>query len=104
MKKKSIFKQLLAPMVGIVCALAVALVVAIMIIVASSYEKEIYSQNEDASRLMAGEIKTFLDGAYSVTEELAVNPSILTMNTKTQTPILEGCVSRNSYLELLYIQ
>lgn len=86
------------------CALALALVVSIIIIFASSYEKEIYAQNQDTSKLMAGEIQTFLDGAYSVTKELAVNPSILTMDTKTQTPILEGCVSRNPYLELLYIQ
>lgn len=45
-----------------------------------------------------------MDGAFSMTEEISKNPSILTMNTDIQTPILADCVARNEYLELLYIQ
>ncbi len=104
MKKKNIFKQLLLPMIVIVCALAVSLSGIIVLVVTKSYESEIYNRNQDKSRLVAGEISTFLDGAYGITEELSVNPSILTMDTDIQTPILEDCVARNSYLELLYIQ
>ena len=33
-----------------------------------------------------------------------MNPSILTMQTNVQTPILQDCVQRNPYLELLYVQ
>lgn len=104
MRKKSIFRQLLLPMVAIVCAMAAALVTIILSVFSQSYEKEVYQRSEDKSNLMAGEIRTFLDGAYGITEELAVNPSILTMDTQIQTPILEDCVNRNTYLELLYIQ
>ncbi len=104
MRKKSIFKQLLLPMIVIVCALAVSLSGIIVLVFTKSYESEIYDRNQDKSRLVAGEIATFLDGAYGITEELSVNPSILTMDTNIQTPILEDCVARNSYLELLYIQ
>ncbi len=104
MKTKSIFKQLLLPMIAIVCALAVSLSGVIILVFTKSYESEIYDKNQDKSKLVAGEIATFLDGAYGVTEELSVNPSILTMDTSIQTPILEDCVARNSYLELLYIQ
>ena len=104
MGKKSIFKQLLLPMVAIVCAMAAALVTIILSVFSQSYERELYQRSQDKSNLMAGEIRTFLDGAYGITQELAVNPSILTMDTQVQTPILEDCVSRNSYLELLYIQ
>lgn len=104
MKKKNIFKQLLLPMIVIVCALAVSLSGIIVLVFTKSYENEIYDRNQDKSRLVAGEITTFLGGAYGVTEELSVNPSILTMDTNIQTPILEDCVARNSYLELLYIQ
>lgn len=104
MRKKSIFRQLLLPMIAIVCAMAAALVTIILSVFSQSYEKEVYQRSEDKSNLMAGEIRTFLDGAYGVTEELAVNPSILTMDTQIQTPILEDCVNRNTYLELLYIQ
>ena len=104
MKKKSIFKQLLFPMIAIVCVLALILTGIIAAIFSKTYEDEIYSRERDKSLLVASDISTFMDGAYGVTEELSVNPSILTMNTDVQTPILEDCVKRNSYLELLYIQ
>ena len=104
MKKTSIFKQLLLPMVTIVCALALCLTGIVGSIFAKSYENALYSKSQDKSLLVSGEIAMFLDGAYSVTKELAVNPSILTMKTEIQTPILEDCVRRNPYLELLYIQ
>lgn len=102
--KKSIFKQLLFPMIAIVCAVAVILSLVIVGVFTKSYESDISEKNQDKSQLVAGEIATFLDGAYGITEELAVNPSILTMETDVQTPILKDCVERNSYLELLYIQ
>lgn len=104
MKKKSIFRQLLFPMIAIVCAMAVCLIGILAVIYMKTYEDEIYSRGRDKSLLEAKDISAFLDGAYGVTEELSVNPSILTMDTEVQTPILEDCVKRNSYLELLYIQ
>jgi len=104
MKQKNIFKQLLIPIIAIVTALAVVLTVAIVVIVSKSYEKEIYKKSEDKSLLVAGEISAFMDGAFNMTEEMSKNPSILTMNTDIQTPILTDCVARNEYLELLYIQ
>lgn len=104
MKKTSIFKQLLLPMIAIVCTLAVCLTGIVTFIFMKSYESEIYLRSQDKSQLVSGEIATFLDGAYGITEELSVNPSILTMDTNAQTPILEDCVKRNPYLELLYIQ
>lgn len=104
MKKKSIFWQLLFPMIAIVCAMAVCLIGILAVIYMKTYEDEIYSRGRDKSLLEAKDISAFLDGAYGVTEELSVNPSILTMDTEVQTPILEDCVKRNSYLELLYIQ
>lgn len=104
MKKTSIFKQLLLPMIAIVCALAVCLTGIVTFIFMKSYESEIYLRSQDKSQLVSGEIATFLDGAYGITEELSVNPSILTMDTNVQTSILEDCVKQNPYLELLYIQ
>ena len=104
MKKKSIFRQLLFPLIAIVCALAVCLTGIIAVIFTKTYEDEIYSRGRDKSLLVSNDIATFLDGAYGITEELSVNPSILTMKTEVQTPILTDCVNRNPYLELLYIQ
>ncbi len=104
MKKTSIFKQLLLPMILIVCILALCLTGIIATIFVKSYESQIYGRSQDKSQLVSGGIARFLDGAYGITEELSVNPSILTMKTNIQTPILEDCVRRNPYLELLYIQ
>lgn len=104
MKKKSIYRQLMVPMVAIVFVLVILLAASIIMVFSKSYEAEVYQRNQDKSKLIAEEISTFLDGAYGITEELSVNPSILTMDTTVQTPILEDCVARNSYLELLYIQ
>lgn len=104
MKKTSIFKQLLLPIIAIVCTLAVCLTGIVVFIFVKSYEQEIYRRSQDKSQLVSGEIAAFLDGAYGISEELSVNPSILTMDTKVQTAILADCVKRNPYLELLYIQ
>lgn len=104
MKKKSIFKQLLLPTIAVVCALAFILTTIILIVFGKTYEKTIYQSITDRSNLVSGNITAFLNGAYEMTEELAINPSILTMETDVQTPILAECVERNSYLELLYIQ
>lgn len=104
MKGKSIFRQMLVSMMAIVCVLAIALVVVILVIFTTSYEKDVYSKNQDISGLLSGEIAAFMDGAYSINEGLAENPSILSMDTALQTSILENCVAKNSYLELLYIQ
>ena len=104
MKKKSILNQLLLPIITIVCALAVCLSVLIVVVFTKSYEQEVFDKSQDKTRLAASEIATFLDGAYGIAEELSVNPSILTMQTDIQTPLLEDCVKRNPYFELLYIQ
>lgn len=100
MKKKSIFKQLLIPMI----TLAIALPAVVLIIFTKSYEQDIFTKNKERSSLMAEEISIFMDGAYHVNEELADNPSVLTMETDIQTPILKKCVERNSYLDQIYIQ
>lgn len=104
MKRTSIFKQLLLPMIVIVCALAVCLAGIVAVIFGKSYESEIYGRSREKSQLVSGEIAMFLDGAYGIAEELSESPSILSMETGVQTPILEGCVKRNPYFELLYVQ
>lgn len=104
MEKKSIFRQMLMPMIAIVSGLATVLLVIVAVFFRSFYDGEIHSRNQDKAKLMAGEISTFMEGAYAITEELSLNPSILTMDSTIQNKILADCVARNTYLELLYIQ
>ena len=100
MKKKSIFRQLLIPML----TLAVVLPAVVLVIFTTTYEREIYSKNKTLSSLMSEDISIFMDEAYHINEQLADNPSVLTMYTDIQTPILAKCVERNSYLDQIYIQ
>ncbi len=95
---------MLIPMIGIVTLLAVVLVTIIIAFFTSFYKKEIQSRNEERAGLLSESIQIFVDGAYNIAEELAVNPNILSMQTEVQTPILENCTSRNPYFELLYVQ
>lgn len=104
MKQKSIFKQLLIPLITIFSALSIVLAGSIIITVAKSYENDVLNKNLDKAQLIARDISSFMDGAYNLTEELSKEPSIITMNTDVQTTLLSDCVSRNEYLELLYIQ
>ncbi|MDE6608737.1 MAG: methyl-accepting chemotaxis protein [Lachnospiraceae bacterium] len=87
-----------------ICTLAAALVVVILVIFTTYYEKDIYSKNQDTSNLLAEQIASFMEGAYNVNQVLSENPSVLTMDTEIQTSILKQCVANNSYLDLIYIQ
>lgn len=103
-KRNSIFRQILTPILLLVCILVAAIMGMLWFSMADNSKKRITSDNEAETKLIASDISGFLSKAYALSEELAVNPSILTMNTKVQTPILESCVERNNYFELLYIQ
>ena len=59
MKRTSIFRQLLMPMIAIVCALAVCLTGIVVSIFVRAYEQEIYGRSQDKSQLVSGEIATF---------------------------------------------
>lgn len=103
-KKRSIFKQILFPTLLLNCILVASIMTMLWIVMSNNSKKLIASDNSASTNLIAKDISGFLSEAYAVSEELAVNPSILTMDTGIQTPILEDCVERNDYFELLYIQ
>lgn len=104
MKNSSIFKKILMPVILMVCILMISVMVILWFSMSEDSKEKITKNNAEATKLIASDISVFMSEAYAVSEELAVNPSILTMDTKIQTPILENCVERNTYFELLYIQ
>lgn len=104
MQKKSIIRNLTIPIAIAVCTMVICLLVGMGVVFTKSYSKIIYGQNRNISKSISEQVKNFMDTAYNMSEELAVNKNVLTMDTKEQTPILESCVSRNDYFELLYIQ
>lgn len=103
-KKPVILRQLLTPIVVIIVLLAVVLEGLMGGIFYINYQNRVVQSSQEQTALVADGVSSFLSEAYGLSEELSVNPSILTMDTAVQTPILADCVSRNDYLELLYIQ
>ena len=67
-----------------------------------AYDAQIRNETSQTSTSIQRTVRSFMDGAYSLSYELAANPSILTMDPDIQTPIIEGSVARNDYIELLY--
>ncbi len=103
-KRKSIYRKLMRNTVAIMLVLVVSILAVIVASFSRAYEKQVYEENGDMAAYIASAVNSFFNGAYSITEELAVNPSIITMDTQIQNQILESCVKRNSYMELIYIQ
>ncbi|MCH5344297.1 MAG: methyl-accepting chemotaxis protein [Acetatifactor sp.] len=104
MTRTSLFKQLVFPMILIVCLLTTIIIVGVGLTFTGSYQRQIQSQNMDTATSIARHVQAFTDTAYKISEELAANELILTMKTDIQTPILQSTLARNDYIELLYIQ
>ena len=102
--KNTIFKQILIPIVAILVILSCLIVGTVARVFSSSYRTEIETQNLNTASYIAEAVSLFLDGAYNLTEEFTNNPDIQSMKTQLQNPHLASVVSKNPYLELIYIQ
>ncbi|MBR1930034.1 MAG: methyl-accepting chemotaxis protein [Lachnospiraceae bacterium] len=103
-KYSKILNQFLLPILLVIGVLAVSILGVVGVIFYTTYQSQVVQDNLSENALMANNVAAFMSEAYALSEELANDPDILTMKTDVQTPILEGCVTRNPYLELLYIQ
>ncbi|MBR5115476.1 MAG: methyl-accepting chemotaxis protein [Lachnospiraceae bacterium] len=99
-----ILKQLLLPVIVIIVVLALLIMGSLGGIFYSNYEKSVERDSLTATSLIADNVASFVSEAYAISEGLAADPVILTMETEKQTPVLKDCVARNPYLELLYVQ
>lgn len=104
MKIRSIFIKIMLPMVLIVCFSGIAILSVTGTMFRSTYEDRIKDQNSDSCYFIAQSVESFMSRAYTVTEELAYNDAILTMDHDSQTPVVESTAERNDYFELIYIQ
>lgn len=107
MKKKSekkLLRSLLVPILSVVVVLAVVIVSVQGVFFYQNTHNRIMQDSLAENHLIAENVSIFISEAYSLSENLAQNPTILTMQTDQQTPVLENCVANNPYLELLYVQ
>ena len=103
-KRTKILNQFLVPILLVIGLMALAIVSITWQFFYNAFQDRATSDALSENSLIAQNVSSFVGEAYSVSEELANNPSILTMSTATQNQILSKCVGRNDYFELLYIQ
>lgn len=96
--------QLLMTMILITVFLVGSIIGAVIFIVSDTYNQKIDKENETITELISKNISAFVEKAYQVTEELSVDPRILSMDTDTQHELLKACNERNDYFELMYVQ
>ena len=87
----------------LIVVLLVAIPMVTVYLLTRAYDEQIRNETIMVSDSIHRTVRSFVDGAYNLSYELAVNPSILTMDTGIQTPILVDTVRRNDYMELLYV-
>ncbi len=104
MKVRSIFVKIMLPMILIVFLTAFSILYITGQLFNGAYEEQIKNQNKDSCSFISQSVASFMSRAYTVTEEMANQDLILTMEHEVQTPIVEGVAERNDYFELIYIQ
>ena len=68
-----------------------------------NFDDHIRSETSQTSRAIQQSVRSIIDGAYSLSLELASNPSLMAVDRETQSAILASTADRNKYIELLYI-
>ncbi|MCL2664138.1 MAG: ATP-binding protein, partial [Defluviitaleaceae bacterium] len=87
----------------LIAALLVIIPVITVYLLTDAYDRQIRGETSRVSSSISETARSFTEGAYNLCYELAVNPSILSMDAEIQTKILADCIKRNEYIELLYI-
>jgi len=101
---RSIFSKFMLPTISIVFVVAFSILIITGNLFSTSYEFQLQKQNEDTTKFISQSVETFMDKAYSLTEEMALSSEILTMSTAIQTPVIQEIAERNPYFELVYVQ
>ena len=104
MKIRNIFVKIVLPMILIVCCFAAGILSVTEKLFRDTYEEQFRASTDNSCSSIAQYVESFMSKAYALTEALAVSDAVLTMEHDVQTPIVEGMVSRNDFVELIYIQ
>lgn len=102
MKKNTLFQRLLIPVISIVIILLVVIFFSVNLVFTGAYGNEVKRKNLEISDFISNRVQAFVDTAYKISEEIANNENVLTMETEKQTPVLQSTISRNDYIELFY--
>ncbi|MCL2217773.1 MAG: ATP-binding protein [Defluviitaleaceae bacterium] len=68
-----------------------------------AHDEKIRNDISSSSFIIRETVRAFIDGVYNLSYSLATSPSIITMDSDIQVPILVSNANRNAYIELFYI-
>jgi methyl-accepting chemotaxis protein len=97
-------KKFVLPVILIFAVLVIVVFTVVNVSLKTNNDSVNLAQTEKASKYVGDIIGNFMDGAYSLIESTAQMPSMLTMDTEIQNPLLERIVKDNTYASLYYIQ
>ncbi|MCL2440303.1 MAG: ATP-binding protein [Treponema sp.] len=102
-QKKNQIPRFFIVSIFIIVILLVVIPLTTIYILTKAYDDQIRNETTKTSAFIRKTVRSFVDGAYNLSSELATNPAILTMKNDILSPILADCVNRNDYMVLLYI-
>ncbi|MCL2456716.1 MAG: PAS domain-containing protein, partial [Defluviitaleaceae bacterium] len=101
--KKRPLPQYFIAAILVIAVLLVIIPLTTVYMLTRAYDEQIRIETKQISFSIQQTVQSFVGGAYNLSQELAANPSVLTMDAEILTPILADCVARNDYMLLLYI-
>ena len=87
----------------LIVVLLLTIPVVTLYLLSGTYDEQARTETQRITSAIGHTIRTFINGAYSMINELADNPSVLSFDPAVQTRILENAVARNPYIDLIYI-
>jgi methyl-accepting chemotaxis protein len=97
-------KKIVLPVVLIFAVLVLAVSAVVNLSLKANNDSVNLIESEKASKYVGDIIKNFMDGVFSLVQSTAQMPSMLTMDTAVQNPLLARIVKENTYSSLYYIQ
>ncbi len=103
-KMKSLRNQLIIFTLLLILVPLLVLSTSINIYLKSSYKKELEKNNLVLANSIADQVSSFVDQAYSITEQITFNNDVIGFEGSEQKEVLMNVIEKHPYFDLLYIQ
>jgi methyl-accepting chemotaxis protein len=101
---KSLRNQLIIFTLLLILVPLLVLSTSINIYLKSSYKKELEKNNLVLANSIADQVSSFVDQAYSITEQITLNNDVIGFDGSKQKEVLMNVIEKHPYFDLLYIQ
>lgn len=101
---KSIKKQLIVLILLLVLIPVAITNISYYYSASKSIKEQVESNNKSVASAVGSNVESFVEKAYSLTEEIVNNSDVRSLMPEKQKGVLLNSINRNKYFELLYIQ